>query len=75
MNKKFMSLVLLLATAIASGYATFLILQKAGFEGAFDFDLEEDIEKDIEMNINSKLFLGSIFSILAIYYSLVYITL
>ena len=48
MNKKFMSLVLLLATAIASGYATFLILQKAGFEGAFDFDLEEDIDKDIE---------------------------
>jgi hypothetical protein len=48
MNKKFMSLVLLLATAIASGYATFLILQKAGFEGAFDFDLEEDIDQDIE---------------------------
>ncbi len=44
MNKKFMSLVVLLATAILSGYALLTFLKKAGIEDIFEFDLEEDEE-------------------------------
>jgi hypothetical protein len=69
MNKKFMSLVLLLATAIASGYATFLILQKAGFEGAFDFDLEEDIDESIYL-LNSSLGLYSLYWLYTTHWSI-----
>ena len=47
MNKKFMSLVVLLATAILSGYALFTILQKAGIDEIFEFDLEEDIDEEL----------------------------
>ena len=47
MNKKFMSLVLLLATAIASGYALFTILQKAGIDEIFEFDLDEEIDEEL----------------------------
>ena len=46
MNKKFMSLVVLLATAILSGYALFTFLKKAGIEDIFEFDLDEDIDED-----------------------------
>ena len=45
MNKKFMSLVLLLATAILSGYALFTILQKAGIDEIFEFDLDDEDEE------------------------------
>lgn len=48
MNKKFMSLVVLLATAILSGYALLTFLKKAGIEDIFEFDLEEDIDEDFE---------------------------
>ena len=48
MNKKFMSLVVLLATAILSGYALLTFLKKAGIEDIFEFDLGEDIDEDFE---------------------------
>jgi len=46
MNKKLTSLVVLLATAILSGYALFTFLKKAGIEDIFDFDLVEDIDDE-----------------------------
>jgi hypothetical protein len=48
MNKKFTSLMVLLATAMISGYAMFSFLKKAGLDDIFDFDLTEDIDQDIE---------------------------
>jgi len=47
MNKKFTSLMVLLATAMISGYAMFSILKKAGLDDIFDFDLTEDIDEDL----------------------------
>jgi hypothetical protein len=47
MNKKFNSLVVLLATAILSGYAMFSFLKKAGLDDIFDFDLGEDIDEEL----------------------------
>ncbi len=47
MNKKFTSLMVLLATAILSGYAMFSFLKKAGLDDIFDFDLGEDIDEEL----------------------------
>jgi hypothetical protein len=44
MKKNVIGIVVLLATAIASGYALLTILKKAGLEDLFDFDLNEDNE-------------------------------
>jgi hypothetical protein len=44
--KKIRTSILLLATAIASGYVLFEILKKTGLGDAFDFDLFEDIDND-----------------------------
>ena len=46
--KKIKVIGVLLATAIASGYALFIFLKKAGIEDIFDFDLNEDIDNDQE---------------------------
>ena len=45
MNKKFTSLVVLLATAILSGYALFTFLKKAGIDDIFAFDLDDEDEE------------------------------
>ena len=37
----------LLATAMISGYAMFSFLKKAGLDDIFDFDLTEDIDEDL----------------------------
>jgi hypothetical protein len=37
----------LLATAILSGYAMFSFLKKAGLDDIFDFDLGEDIDEEL----------------------------
>jgi len=47
MNKKFTSLMVLLATAMISGYAMFSFLKKAGLDDIFDFDLTEDIDENL----------------------------
>jgi hypothetical protein len=47
MNKKFTSLMVLLATAMISGYAMFSFLKKAGLDDIFDFDLTEDIDEEL----------------------------
>ena len=48
MNKKILSLVVLLATAILSGYALAIFLKKAGLEDHLDlFDLNEDIDEEL----------------------------
>jgi hypothetical protein len=46
MKNKIGSSILLLATAIASGYALYELLKKAGLGDTFDFDLFEDIDED-----------------------------
>jgi hypothetical protein len=46
MKNKIGTAVLLLATAIASGYALYSILKMAGLGDTFDFDLFEDIDND-----------------------------
>jgi hypothetical protein len=46
MKNKIVTSILLLATAIASGYALYELLKKAGLGDTFDFDLSEDIDKD-----------------------------
>ena len=47
MNKKFTSLMVLLATAMIFGYAMFSFLKKAGLDDIFDFDLTEDIDEEL----------------------------
>jgi hypothetical protein len=49
MKNKIGTTVLLLATAIASGYALYSILKMAGLGDTFDFDLFEDIDKDDQL--------------------------
>jgi hypothetical protein len=46
MKKKFVGIMVLIATAIAFG--TFLVntIKKAGLEEIFDFDLNEDIDEE-----------------------------
>jgi len=46
MKNKMATTLLLLATAIASGYALFSLLKMAGLGDTFDFDLNEDIDND-----------------------------
>ena len=46
MKNKIGTTVLLLATAIASGYALYSLIKMAGLGDSFDFDLSEDIEED-----------------------------
>lgn len=46
MKNKIVTSILLLATAIASGYALYELLKKAGLGDTFDFDLFEDIDND-----------------------------
>ncbi len=46
MKNKIGSSILLLATAIASGYALYELLKRAGLGDTFDFDLFEDIDED-----------------------------
>lgn len=46
MKNKIGTSILLLATAIASGYALYELLKKAGLGDTFDFDLFEDIDND-----------------------------
>lgn len=46
MKNKIGTSVLLLATAIASGYALYELLKRAGLGDSFDFDLSEDIDED-----------------------------
>jgi len=49
MKNKIGTSILLLATAIASGYALYELLKKAGLGDSFDFDLFEDIDKDDQL--------------------------
>ena len=49
MKNKIGTSVLLLATAIASGYALYELLKKAGLGDSFDLDLFEDIDKDDQL--------------------------
>jgi hypothetical protein len=49
MKNKIGTTVLLLATAIASGYALYSILKMAGLGDSFDFDLFEDIDEDDQL--------------------------
>ena len=49
MKNKVGTTVLLLATAIASGYALYSILKMAGLGDSFDFDLFEDIDEDDQL--------------------------
>jgi hypothetical protein len=46
MKNKAVTSVLLLATAIASGYALYELLKRLGLGDSFDFDLFEDIDQD-----------------------------
>lgn len=46
MKNKTVTSILLLATAIASGYALYELLKKLGLGDSFDFDLFEDIDED-----------------------------
>ena len=46
MKNKIVTFILLLATAIVSGYALYELLKKAGLGDTFDFDLSEDIESE-----------------------------
>lgn len=46
MKNKIGTTVLLLATAIASGYALYSLIKMAGLGDSFDFDLSEDIDED-----------------------------
>jgi hypothetical protein len=49
MKNKVSTGILLLATAIASGYALYSILKMAGLGDSFDFDLFEDIDEDDQL--------------------------
>ena len=49
MKNKIATTVLLLATAIASGYALYSILKMAGLGDPFDFDLFEDIDENDQL--------------------------
>ena len=46
MNKKIISIMVLIATAIAFGTFLVNIIKKAGLEEIFDFDLNEDIDEE-----------------------------
>lgn len=47
MKKKFVGLMVLIATAIAFGTFLVNIIKKAGLEDIFDFDLSEDIDEEL----------------------------
>jgi hypothetical protein len=49
MKNKVSTGILLLATAIASGYALYELLKRAGLGDSFDFDLSEDIDEDDQL--------------------------
>jgi hypothetical protein len=49
MKNKMGTSLLLLATAILSGYALFSLLKMAGLGDSFDFDLSEDIDEDDQL--------------------------
>jgi hypothetical protein len=46
MKKKFLGVMVLIATAIAFGTFLVNIVKKAGLEDIFDFDLNEDIDEE-----------------------------
>ena len=46
MRKRLPVVLVLLVTAILSGYMLLEFLKKAGFKDAFDFDLNEDIDEE-----------------------------
>ena len=46
MKKKFVGLMVLIATAIAFGTFLVNIIKKAGLEEIFDFDLNEEIDEE-----------------------------
>jgi hypothetical protein len=46
MKNKIITSSLLIATAIASGYALYSLLKKLGLGESFDFDLFEDIDEE-----------------------------
>ena len=48
MKNKLITGTLLLATAIASGYALYELLRKAGLGDTFDFDFFEDVDQEQE---------------------------
>jgi hypothetical protein len=49
MKNKMGTTILLLATAIASGYALYSLLKMTGLADTFDFDLSEDIDEDDQL--------------------------
>jgi hypothetical protein len=49
MKNKMGTTIILLATAIASGYALYELLKRTGLGDTFDFDLSEDIEEDDQL--------------------------
>lgn len=49
MKNKIGTSLLLLATAIASGYALYYLIKMSGLGDSFDFDLSEDIDEDDQL--------------------------
>ena len=48
MKNKIGTTILLLATAIASGYELYSLIKITGLGDAFDFDLHEDVDQEQE---------------------------
>jgi hypothetical protein len=49
MKNKITTIIILLSTAIASGYFLYDLLKKLGLGDTFDFDLFEDVDQDEEL--------------------------